>query len=93
LLLSAASASCQVAVVGFVPTYFVYLVVRSSKRIVTVWPASFPIDFRTSALIGSMCLPLPIAMNELRNGYPSIVPRIFTRPLVPKNLTESGQIT
>src|SRR5262249_43444065 len=40
--------------------------------------------------MGSMCLPFPIAMNELRNGYPSIVPRIFTRPLVPKNLTESG---
>src|SRR5262249_40087718 len=46
----------------------IYLVIRSSKQTVTAAPAPFPIDFRKSALIGSMCFPFPIAMNELRNG-------------------------
>ena len=31
-------------------------------------------------------------MNELWNGWPSMVPRTLTRPLVPKNSTDSGQI-
>jgi hypothetical protein len=31
-------------------------------------------------------------MNELRNGCPSIVPRTFTRPRVPKNAAEPGMI-
>ena len=56
-------------------------------------PASFPIAARISALIGSICRPLPIAMKELRNGWPSIVPRTFTKPRVPKNATESGHTT
>src|SRR5258707_418970 len=48
---------------------------------------------RISRLMGSMCFPLPIAINELRNGWPSMVPRTFTRPRVPKNSTDPGQIT
>src|SRR6516165_1626427 len=32
-------------------------------------------------------------MNELRNGWPSTVPATFTSPRVPKNLTDSGQMT
>jgi len=32
-------------------------------------------------------------MKELRNGWPSIVPRTFTRPFVPKNEAESGITT
>ncbi len=67
--------------------------IRFRKSTVTRLPASFPIAARTSAFIGSMCLPSPMAMNELRNGWPSIVPRTFTRPRVPKNATDSGQIT
>src|SRR5262245_65434196 len=41
-------------VVGFVPTYFVYLVIRSSKRFVTVWKVYFPLTFITLALIGRL---------------------------------------
>jgi hypothetical protein len=33
------------------------------------------------------------AMNELRNGWPSMVPRTLTRPRVLKNAAESGIIT
>jgi hypothetical protein len=58
-----------------------------------VSPASFPIAFRTSALTGSLCVPSPIAMKELRNGSPSIVPRTFTSPRVPKTSTDRGQTT
>ena len=29
-------------------------------------------------------------MNELRNGWPSTMPRTFTSPRVPKNAAESG---
>src|SRR5688572_8848099 len=32
-------------------------------------------------------------MNELRNGWPSMVPATLTRPRVPKNSTESGITT
>src|SRR5882762_9158689 len=32
-------------------------------------------------------------MNELRKGWPSILPVTLTRPRVPKNLTDSGQTT
>jgi hypothetical protein len=64
--------------------------IRSSILTVTVSPASFPMAFRTSAFTGSMCLPSPMAINELRNGWPLIVARTFTRPRVPKNLTDSG---
>lgn len=42
--------------------------IRSSKRTVTVSPSSFPIALRTSAFMGSLCVPSPIAINELRNG-------------------------
>src|ERR1700676_2139447 len=66
---------------------------RSSNNTVTVSPTFFPIACRTSALTGSLCLPLPRAINELRNGWPSIFPLTLTRPRVPKNLTESGQTT
>jgi hypothetical protein len=41
---------------------------RSFRCIVTRLPASLPIAFRTSALIGNICFPFPIAMNELRKG-------------------------
>ena len=33
---------------------------------------------------------IPLAINELRNGWPLIVPRTFTRPRVRKNLTDSS---
>ena len=38
------------------------------RRTVTESPASLPITLRTSAFIGSMCLPSPSAMKALRNG-------------------------
>jgi hypothetical protein len=60
------------------------------ERMVTVSPASFPIVLRTSALTGSLCVPSPMAMKELRIGCPSIVPRTFTRPRVLKYSTDSG---
>ena len=41
----------------------------------TVSPASLPIALRRSALIGSLCVPLPMAMNALRNRWPSFVHR------------------
>src|SRR5262249_48860331 len=40
-----------------------------------------------------MCLPVPMAMNEPRNVWPSIVPRTLTNPRVLKNFTDAGQIT
>jgi hypothetical protein len=30
-------------------------------------------------------------MNELENGWPSMVPRTFTSPFVPKTSTDRGQ--
>src|SRR5512139_2569057 len=48
---------------------------------------------RTSADTGSLCLPSPRAMNELRNAWPAMVPRTLTRPRVPKNSADSGQTT
>ena len=57
---------------------------RSWSRTVTTSPASLPIAFRTAAFTGSMCVPSPRAMNDARNGTPSIVPRTFTSPRVPK---------
>jgi hypothetical protein len=44
-------------------------------------------------LIGSMCVPSPVAMNELRKGCPSTVPLTFTSPRVPKKSTERGHMT
>src|SRR5262249_10808551 len=35
----------------------------------------------------------PKAMNELRNGWPSTVPRTLIKPRVPKNAAESGITT
>src|SRR6266567_8390951 len=67
--------------------------IRSCKTTVTVSSASLPIALRTSALTGSLWVPSPMAMNELRKGWPSIVPRTFTSPRVPKNSTDSGQTT
>src|SRR5262249_26961647 len=72
---------------------FGYLSIRSCSNTLTLWPASFPMAFRTAAVTGSLCVPSPIAMNELWNACPSMVPRTFTRPRVPKNLTESGMTT
>ena len=66
---------------------------RSSRRTVTVSPASLAIALRTSALIGSLWVPSPRAMNELRNGWPSTVPRTLTRPWVPKYSAEPGITT
>ena len=43
--------------------------------------------------MGSMCVPSPRAMKELRRGWPSTVPATFTGPLVPKKVTESGRTT
>ena len=48
---------------------------------------------RRSALIGSLCVPSPSAMNELRNGWPSTVPATFTSPRVPKYSAEPGITT
>ncbi len=56
-------------------------------------PTSFPIAWRMTARTGSLCVPLPRAMNEFRNGWSLILPLTFTNPRVPKNLTESGQMT
>ena len=55
--------------------------------------ADLPIARRISAVTGSLCVPSPRAMNELRNGCPSTVPRTFTRPRVPKNSAEPGICT
>ena len=62
-------------------------------RTTTTSPALFPIVFRISALTGSLWVPSPRAMNELENGWPSIVPRTFTSPFVPKTSTDRGQTT
>ena len=67
--------------------------VRSSSLTTTASPCSLRIALRTSAFIGSLCVPSPSAMNELWNGWPSTVPRTLTRPRVPKYSTESGMTT
>jgi hypothetical protein len=64
--------------------------VRWRRRTVTVSPSAFPIFLRISALIGSLCVPSPRAMNELRNGSPSTVPFTFARPFVPKYSADPG---
>ena len=46
----------------------------------------------TAAFTGSICCPSPMAINEARNACPSIFPRTFTSPRVPKNFTDSGHI-
>src|SRR5207302_7669815 len=66
---------------------------RSVRRTTTVSPTSFPITLRTSALMGSLWVPSPRAINEAWKGWPSTVPRTFTRPLVAKNSVEPGLIT
>src|SRR5262249_16715896 len=66
---------------------------RSTRRTTTSSPASFWIAFRISALIGSMWVPSPSAMNQLRNGWPSTVPRAFPSPRVPKYSAEPGITT
>ena len=66
---------------------------RSSSCTITASPFSLPIAFRTPALTGNLCVPSPIAMNELRKSCPSIFPRILTKPRVPKNSAESGITT
>ena len=43
--------------------------------------------------MGSLCVPSPIAMNEVWNSTSSMVPRTLTRPRVPKYSTESGITT
>ena len=43
--------------------------------------------------MGSLWLPSPIAMKELRNGVPSTVPLTLTSPRVPKNSAEPGMTT
>jgi len=59
-----------------------YIASRSVRWTVTVSPSSFPICFRSSDLIGNLCVPSPRAMKEVWNGWPSTVPFTFTRPLV-----------
>src|SRR5436190_6774162 len=46
-----------------------------------------------SSFTGSLWFPSPMAMKELWKGSPSIVPRTLTRPRVPKNSADFGQIT
>ena len=50
------------------------LALGASPAMVTVSPTSFPIACRISVRTGSLCLPSPRAMNELRKGCPSILP-------------------
>ena len=65
---------------------------RSSRQTVTESPACLPMARRMSARTGSLWVPSPKAMNELRNGWPSMVPRTLTRPRVPKNSADCGHI-
>src|SRR5580698_3480336 len=67
--------------------------ILSSRTTLTVSPTFLPIASRISAFMGSLCVPLPSAMKELRNSWPSTLPRTLTRPRVPKNSADSGQIT
>ena len=54
-------------------------------------PPSVPIARCTDALTGSRWRPSPWAMNEDSNASPSIVPRTFTSPRVPKNSADRSQ--
>jgi hypothetical protein len=56
-------------------------------------PASFWMAWRSFALIGSLWVPSPRAMKELRNECPSTVPRTLTSPRVPKYFAQPGMIT
>ncbi len=56
-------------------------------------PACFEMAVRTSALTGSLWVPSPRAMKELRNGWPSTAPLTFTNPRVPKYSAEPGMTT
>ena len=56
-------------------------------------PASLPMALRRSALTGSLWVPSPRAMKELRNGWPSTVPLTFTNPRVPKYSADPGMVT
>lgn len=56
-------------------------------------PSCLPIAERVSALIGNIWTPSPMAMNDARNGCPSMVPRTLTRPRVPKYSADSGHTT
>ena len=51
----------------------------------TVSPSCLSSTRRRSALIGSLCVPSPSGMKELRKSWPSTVPATLTRPRVPKN--------
>jgi hypothetical protein len=64
-----------------------------TRRTWTASPASLQIAFRMLALTGSVCVPSPIAVNELRKPCPSIVASTFTSPRVRKNATETGITT
>ncbi len=66
---------------------------RSVTRTLTSSPTFLPSSLSMSAFTGNLCVPLPMAMNELRNSRPSIVPRTFTSPRVPKYSTEPGMTT
>ena len=48
---------------------------------------------RTATFTGSLWVPSPMAMNDDSNGWPSMVPRTFTSPRVPKNSTDRGHTT
>src|SRR5918999_4256394 len=60
---------------------------------VTVWPGTLRIARQRSPFTGSLWVPSPSGMKEVRNGRPSTVPRILTRPRVPKNAAEPGITT
>lgn len=47
------------------------------SRTVTESPGPLPIAFRISAFTGSLWVPSPRAIKELRNSWPSIDPRTF----------------
>ena len=67
------------------------IVRRSSIRTTTSSPTDLPIARCTDALTGSRWRPSPWAMNEDSNGSPSIVPRTFTSPRVPKTSADRSQ--
>jgi hypothetical protein len=53
---------------------------RSLKWMLTVSPSCLPIRWRRSALMGSLWVPSPSGMKELRNGWPSTLPATLTSP-------------
>ena len=66
---------------------------RSAITTCTGSPSALPMAVRPAALTGSLWVPSPMAMNDESKGWPSTVPRTFTRPRVPKNSTERGHTT